>query len=499
MMKREVLVDAREMQALDAYSIKEIGIPSLVLMERAALCAYEECRKRFPGHIRVVVFAGTGNNGADGLVMARMFSMAGDDVRVVVTGNRAHATPEWITQYGILSKLGVAITPEIPDAKTLRGEHCDVVVDAMLGTGLSRPLNEKIAGICDVIRASKAYVVAVDIPTGISADTGAVLGQAVRADLTVTFEFMKRGLALYPGADFAGTCVLRSIGISRRGLDVVDPRAFTLGPEALEDLPVREPWSNKGTCGKLLVIAGSKNMAGAAVLCAEAAYRTGAGLVRIFTTEVNRVIVQTALPEAILTTHDGSLSPEQMDEMLNWADAVVIGPGLGTDGPAGRVLRYVLQYAKVPMVIDADGLNLLARDQEMMKYLNQDMILTPHLGEMSRLSGAPVSQIQADPVRSAREFVSARDVNLVQKDARTVVVPADGRFIYINTQGNAGMATGGSGDVLSGVLGALLCGGMKPQEAAVMGVLLHACAGDRAKEEKGERAMLAGDIIRHLG
>ncbi len=492
---RQVLVTAEEMRRLDAYSIQTIGIPSLVLMERAALAAFEECKKRLPGALRVLIFAGTGNNGADGMVMARLFRMAGDDVRVVVTGNRAHATPEWSTQFGICQKLGIPVTPEIPDAESLRQDRYDLLVDAMLGTGLARPLNDKIGNICDIMAASHCFVAAVDIPTGISADTGAVLGKAVRADLTVTFEFQKRGLALYPGADYAGECVVRSIGISHKGLEAVEPKAFTLRREALCHLPARLAWANKGSCGKVLVMAGSKNMAGAAILAAKAAYRTGAGLVRVFTPECNRLILQTALPEAVLTTYEDSFSPEQMDELLSWADAVVIGPGLSTDGKAKRILRYVLQYVKTPLVADADALNILAANEEMASMLNAGMIITPHLGEMARLTGLPVSQIQADPVRSAREYAAAHEVTVVQKDARTVVVPADGNSCFINTCGNAGMATGGSGDVLSGVLGALLASGMDVAEAAVAGVLLHAAAGDAAAAECGQRAMLAGDII----
>lgn len=494
-----ILVNAAEMRALDGYSIKTIGIPSLVLMERAALSTVEELKKRRPGKSKVLIFAGTGNNGADGLVMARMLAMEGDDVRVVVTGNRGHATEEWLTQFGILGKLDISVTPEIPDAFRLREDRYDVIVDAMLGTGLSRDVSGKLSGIMDTINSASSYVVAVDIPSGISSDTGAVMGNAVKADLTVTFEYGKRGLALFPGAEYAGECVIRRIGIAPQGLDRIAPKAFTLDPEALNDLPARPAASNKGTFGRVLIAAGSENMAGAALLAGEAAYRSGAGLVRIFTPECNRTIIQSRLPEAILTTYAPDFfSPEVLDALCGWASAIVIGPGFGVRDQTIRFLQYILQYAKVPVVIDADGINILARKPELMEYLNRDHILTPHLGEMARLTGVTVPEIKADPVWSAEQFAAKHNVTLVQKDARTVVVPADGRFCYINTCGNSGMATGGSGDVLAGIIGGLLACGLEPAKAAVNGVLMHACAGDRAAAALGERAMLAGDIVREL-
>ncbi len=495
----QVLVTGEEMKALDAYSIDTIGIPSLVLMERAAYVCSEEVDRRVPGKKKVLVFAGTGNNGADGLVMARIFSMEGDDVRVVVTGNRGHATEEWLRQYRICDNLGIPMTPDLPDRDDLRAGGFDVLVDAMLGTGLSREVTGKTAQAIELMNESGIFIVSVDMPSGISSDTGKVMGCAVRASLTVSFEFGKRGLSLFPGEAYAGEKVVRSIGISRLGLDVVAPKAFTLTAEDLKELPVRVPSSNKGTYGRVLVIAGSENMAGAAVLAAESAYRSGAGLVRVFTPECNRLILQTRLPEAILTTYDPEFfSPEVLDALCEWASAIVIGPGLGTRDQAARFLQYILQYAGKPLVIDADAVNILARKPEMREYLNRNCILTPHLGEMSRLSGVPVPQIQEDPVGTAEAFQKDCEAVLVQKDARTVVLPPDGRFCFINTLGNSGMSTGGSGDVLAGIIGGLLAAGMETSKAAVYGVLLHAHAGDLAAAEKGERAMLAGDIVAAL-
>ena len=290
----------------------------------------------------------------------------------------------------------------------------------------------------------------------------------------------------------------RGIGIFTDEIDAA-PKTFTMDESDLSALPHRPAWANKGTFGHVLVIAGSRGMAGAACLCAEAAYRSGAGLVRVYTPECNREILQTRLPEAVLTTYPGDEPPEELPEdMAEWATSVVIGPGLGTSKPAAALLRSVLSYKDLPAVIDADALNLLAASAKTREYLHDRCILTPHLGEMSRLTGRPVPQIQSDPVTSAADFAQAEEITLVQKDARTIVVPPDGRFCFVNTCGNSGMSTGGSGDVLAGVIGGLLAQGLTTDQAAMYGVLMHACAGDRAAEQLGARAVLAGDILRQL-
>ncbi len=495
----KLLVNAEEMRELDRNSIEEIGIPSMVLMERAALSVVEEIKKRRPGRQHVIVFAGTGNNGADGLAIARMMTLLGDKVRVVVTGNRSHATPDWNTQFSICEKLGVAITPDIPDLDESEDASHSVIVDAMLGTGLTREVTGKTAEAVDWINESRGMVISVDIPSGISADTGAVLGTAVKAHLTVTFEVQKLGLALYPGAEYAGTCVTRSIGIVQAPMYDYPVKKYTLSPEDLEDLPARPALSNKGTFGRVLLIAGSRNMAGAAVLAGEAAYRSGAGLVRVLTPECNRTVLQSALPEAILTTYeDVNGSEDLLAAVTGWASAIVIGPGLGLGDTAVRLVRYVLTETEVPVVIDADALNILALHTILMDHLNSRCILTPHLGELSRLSGKSIQEMREDLCENAVNFATKHKVCLVQKDARTIVVPSDGSFVYVNTCGNSGMATGGSGDVLSGVLGGLLAGGLEVPRAAVFGVLMHSHAGDTAAARRGERAVLAGDIIKEL-
>ena len=493
------LLGAAAMKEADRRTIQNIGVPSLVLMERAALSVFEEIKKRRQGQIKALVFAGTGNNGADGLAVARMLKLAGDDVRVTVTGNRAHATEEWLTQYKILQKLNVPVTPELPDREQLHMEHTDLIVDAMLGIGLMRDLQGKTAAAVRLINDSGAFVCAVDIPTGINADSGAVMGSAVKADLTVTFAYKKIGHVLFPGTEYSGETVVSDIGILPLLQDSKDQRVFALEEEDLDVLKKRPADGHKGTFGRVLVVAGSFDMAGAAVLSGSAAYRSGAGLVQILSPECNRLILQTSVPEAILTSYkDNEFSPEKMDAMLNAASSVVIGPGLGICEQSRRFLRYIIQYSKKPVVIDADGLNMLAEKKALMDQLTPNHILTPHMGEMSRLTGKDIAEIKADPVKAAADFVARFPVTLVLKDARTVIASSAGSDICINTCGNSGMATGGSGDVLSGVIGGLLAQKFNPSRAACLGVLMHACAGDRAAAKLGERAVTAGEILRSL-
>ncbi len=492
------LADGLEMRGMDRYSIETIGIPSIVLMEHAAAAAVDEMRGCLEGQPSILIVCGTGNNGADGLAMARLLDNEGYAVQVAPVGNQMKATEEWKTQAEICSRLDIPFVHQELSAEYIRSNRIGVVVDGLFGTGLSRMVTGAFQEAIEAINRSGAYVVSIDIPSGISADSGAVLGCAVKADLTVTFQCEKLGMALYPGKKYCGQTVVRDIGIPPMSQRTVAPRAFTMDETDLEQMPERPSYSNKGTFGRVLVIAGAKNMAGAAILSGTGAYRSGAGLVRVLTVEENRVILQSTLPEAILTTYSGKELPlDVLEEACGWASSIVIGPGLGLSDQTTSLLRYVLQYRKVPVVIDADGLNTLAVHREMLDSLGENAVLTPHLGEMSRLIGTPVSHITMDLPETACTFSERYGAVLVMKDAKTLVADGKNR-LYVNTCGNSGMATGGSGDVLAGVIGGLLAGGMEPFEAASYGVLLHSLAGDAAAAELGERAVTAGEIARRI-
>lgn len=489
-----------EMQAIDAYSIHEIGIPGMVLMEKASMALYEEVVERIPRHSRSLIVVEKGNNGGDGLALGRLMVEAGYDVTIFEIGGVKKASESYQAQRTILNNLGIPVEEKLPD-----GEY-DVIIDGIFGVGLTREVSGIQKEVINVLNKKNAYKVAIDVPSGVDASNGHVLGTAFVADLTVTFGVQKIGLLLYPGASFAGEVVVKQIGFPKKAIDHVNPGAFSyeMGDETL--LPKRIQDSHKGTYGRVLVIAGSKNMAGAAYLSGKAAYRSGSGLVRIFTDEVNRQIIQTLLPEAILTTYDDKKDgADKLVEAVSWADAIVFGPGMGR-GDVTRTFLFVLkEFAKVPVIIDADGLNEIS-DVEAKKTIDTGdflkdfpvpVILTPHMLEMSRLSGYSVSQLKEDRIGIGKAFAKEKQVILVLKDSRTIVTEGDDR-LYINQTGNNGMATGGSGDVLTGIMAGMLAAGMEPFDAAAMAVFLHGRSGDEAAKRYSKRAMLAGDLIQSL-
>ncbi len=493
------LVDRQEMSAMDRHSIETMGIPSIVLMERAAQAVVQEMRGRLVGRPSILVICGTGNNGADGLAIARMLHQKGYPVMAWICGNVEKATQEWQIQQRICENLGIPLLGGILSAQWIQEKQFQVVVDALLGTGLSRNIDAGTQMLMEVVNQSDVYRVAVDIPSGICASNGAIMGGAIQADLTVTFQYQKLGTVLFPGRNYSGEVMVRDIGITHLSQKTVSPKAFTLEEEDMKNLPSRPAYSNKGTFGRLLVVAGSQDMAGAAYLSALAAYRVGAGLVRIYTPEENRMIMQTLLPEAILTTYrPDTLNLDQISWLCHWADAVVIGPGMGVSDWGKSLLAYFLQMGTMPMVLDADALNILAKYPALMEGLRPGLIFTPHLGEMSRLTGLSTAQLAANLPEVTRSFSRHYGVTLVLKDACTLVSQT-GEKLYVNTNGNAGMATAGSGDVLAGILGGLLAEKrMSVFETACYGVFLHGRAGDLARGEKGERSIMARDLTDFL-
>jgi len=481
----------KEMQAADEFTIKKVGVPSLVLMERAALAIADEAASLLEGALGVVTVAcGTGNNAGDGAACARILALRGNKVYICCAGDEKKRSEEFKSQLEWAFAAGV----EEADFEIL--QESDVIVDALFGIGLKRAPQGEFAELIQIINMSRAKVVSADIPSGIDADTGMVLGCAVRADVTVTMQYAKLGCLIGDGAVKTGRLVIADIGIFPVENDVNVA-------EAMDDLelewymPFREEGGNKGTYGKVLVIAGSKDMAGASYLTARAALSVGAGMVKVIAPECNRVILQTLLPEAILSTYGSDEEAvAAVREALPWADSVACGPGLGKNPLTKAILKALFENENIRLVLDADALNVLAEEPDLMAKLPKDCVLTPHLVELSRLSGLAVDALKADPRRTAEKFADKHRCVLVRKDARTMVVDAWGRC-YISTFGNDGMATAGSGDVLTGVIASYAA----QEEAATMlgaaigGVLLHGKGGDKAAEEKGGISMTARDII----
>ena len=490
------IVACREMKELDRRTIEEMGVPSCVLMERAALKTVEEMEAVFGrenSEQRILCVCGSGNNGGDGAAIARILFLHGYRAEIFLAGNREKFTEETARQFHIAQKyqVPVVMNPDWTEYTT--------IVDAVFGVGLTRPVEGRYAQLIRQMNECSAWKVAVDIPSGVDGDTGMELGTAFRADLTVTFGYRKAGLCLYPGRMLAGRTVTADIGIYG---DPADPGNLRHMEESdLDALPERRPDGNKGTFGKVLAVAGSPGMCGAAYLCGASAFAAGAGMVRIFTAEENRIPLQTLLPEAIITCGD---SDEAKEKAYQWSDVLILGPGLGTGDKARDKAEWFLRRAwedRKPVILDADGLNLLSDHPQWRKWLGAHVTLTPHIGEMSRLTGKPADEIIKDRTGSAVSLAGETGTVCVLKDACTVTAGPEGNA-WINLSGNAGMGTAGSGDVLAGVLAGMRCmfagAGYEeadPAKVAALGVFIHGRAGDRAAEKKGIYGMKAGDLI----
>lgn len=494
----QYVVTAKEMKTYDENTIRRIGIPSAVLMERAALAVVEELKCRC-GNLRdkkILVVAGCGNNGGDGIAVGRMLAAANLAVEFVLVGDRQHVSSETQRQITIAENLGFSI-----QSKSVKTEY-DIVVDALFGVGLSRPVEgifQEWVEKMNSLRRQGAMIVSVDIPSGICADDGKVLGAAVTADWTVTFAYAKRGHLLYPGKGHTGKLLVRDIGIPAQAHFGQAPAAFCYGAEDIEAaLPRRQPDGNKGTFGKVLLAAGSYDMCGAALLCGESILRTGAGMVKIITPACNREIIQKTLPEAMLYSYEEQPKLAVVEQAVQWADVIVAGPGMGTGNQADLLLSWLLLAEGKPVVLDADGLNLIAAKEELLRRagrLGKKLVITPHPGELVRLLDSTMEQYRQSRGDLVCQIAEMLGCTVVAKDAATIVKQAGREQIYINTSGCDGMATAGSGDVLAGMIGGLLAQKMKPFEAAAAGVYLHGLAGMRAAKRLGSHAVMASDLI----
>lgn len=482
------LPDGIQMNAADRYTIEHIGIPSLVLMERAALKTVEIIKKHGTDTSAALIVCGSGNNGGDGFAIARLLKEKGEEVQVLFAGKESSLSGECGVQKGIAERLGIIILTEIPDAEYT------VIIDAMFGVGLCREIEGKYADIIRWMNCQHCEKVAVDIPSGVNAADGTIFGTAFRADYTVSMACVKAGCELYPGKDYAGETEAVQIGIDPSYFDDIEDVSVTYEENDISALlPERKENSHKGNYGKVLMITGSSGMAGAAYLSAKAAYAVGAGLVRIYTPEDNRMILQQLLPEAIISCYH-EFNETELVRFLDWADVICIGCGLGTGAVAQAILECTMKKKEVPCVIDADGLNLLSCRMNLIKEDGNPIILTPHMKEMSRLTGITIDGLVAGRMETVRRFTEKYPVTCVLKDSRTIV-RQKGRHPFINLAGNSAMAKAGSGDVLAGVITGILAQGRDAYQSACLGVYIHACGGDEARKEKGSYSVLARDLI----
>ena len=489
----QLWVNAAQMKAADQYTIQKLGVPSLELMEHAAQACVQVLEDEKVDLSHVCVVCGSGNNGGDGFAIARILQNNRYSVETFCVGNPEHYTEETQEQMHRLQECGGKITYGMPQE-----DSYSVIIDAVFGVGLSRKVEGRYRQVIEQMNRMRGTKFAVDIPSGLSATTGCILGCAFKADYTVTFQLKKIGLELSQGRTMAGRVIVPDIGISTDSICEDQEIVRTAGKDIYRKmLPDRPEDSNKGTYGRLLVIAGSKGMAGAAYLNAHAAYMIGAGLVRIYTSSDNREILQTLLPEAIVTTYE-EYNKEELLSLLTWADSVCIGSGLGMSRLSEKILKTVIEYVKVPCLIDADGLNLLAENKN---YLNQmaerRFVSTPHMKEMSRLTGTPVEELKADRIQILKDFISRYRITCVLKDSRTLIASEE-KGIRMNLTGNSAMAKAGSGDVLAGVISGWMVQGKEAEDAAELGTYIHGLSGDLAKFEKGVYSVMARDLIEYI-
>jgi hydroxyethylthiazole kinase-like uncharacterized protein yjeF len=500
------LVGSAEMREIDRSAIDAFGIPSLTLMDRAGRAVAEAALELAGPKGRVVVVCGGGNNGGDGYVAARLLRGAGRDARVLALVPAERLSPDARAVHGQAQRAGVPVDEAGELARVDAGVG-DVVVDAIFGTGLARPPDGAFAGAIAGIEAARvagARVLAVDVPSGLSADTGQPLGPCVRADRTVTFGFQKRGLVLFPGAAFAGEVSLADIGIPPEAA-----RRVPTGCELVSDVearmlvPARAPDAHKGDAGRLLVVAGSAGKTGAAHLALTGALRGGAGLVTLAARADVLTLALSGRPEAMSAAlpGEGPLARADLQPLLALArdvDALAIGPGIPRGPETAELLLALLARAKKPAIVDADGLNALAEAAAGLAELGIPLLLTPHPGEMARLCRLTAEEVQADRIGVAAAKAREWRATVVLKGARTVVADPDGPPAVIYA-GNAGLATGGTGDVLAGLCGALLAGGLPPPAAARVGAHVHGRAGDLVARRLGQRGLLAGDLGEAIG
>lgn len=485
------ILTAASMKNADQNTI-DSGTPSQALMERAAKAALAILEQKFDTSL-VLFLCGGGNNGGDGIAMARFLAENNGHARVLYLGKLTEeGKPDSTQMSAECARQLSLLPPQVELCTALHTEGVTAVVDAIFGIGLTRPIEGHIKAVIETVRSLCLPTLAVDIPSGLHADTGAVMGAVLPATVTVAIAALKFGHLLYPGAGFCGELLTVDIGVHSQTAN-----GRLLEKSDLAALPPRPANAHKGRFGRLLVIGGSVGMSGAGYFAAKAALRTGAGLVEIFAPLQNRTIYQIQLPEALLTLYD----PENFHETallqaISRADAVAIGMGLSQSEAARRMVSCALRNTDVPLILDADALNLMAGDIRLLTQCasrTTPTVLTPHLMEMSRLIGKPVPTIAADPVAHATSLAKQLGATVVQKDARTVIT--DGDEVYLNTFGNSGMATGGSGDVLSGIIASLAAQGSSATDAARLGVLTHALAGDAALCHRGNHGMIASDII----
>ncbi len=506
------LAAPKQMNEIDSYAINRLGIPGIVLMENAAARVVEEIADQCGGSVlgrNVLLLAGKGNNGGDAFAAARMLDAAGAKASLFLLVQRNEVTGDARINLDRLANTGIEVI-ELTDERQIALldaslKDSELVIDGIFGTGFRGRPEGAAKAVIEAVNHSKKRVIAIDIPSGVNGETGETPGVCIKAAVTVTFCLPKPGLILHPGCEQTGRLVVADIGILPEAVERANINMHVIDREQVTDIiPKRSNDSSKGDYGKVLIVTGSTGMTGSGCLAANAAMRTGSGLVYVAVPAGLSTIYSTKLTEPIILplqdNGSGSLSAAcsgQIVKAMNRMDAAAIGPGLSLNDEIVEAVRKVIRESRIPLVLDADALNAAARDASMLRDCKAEVVITPHPGEMARLTGLSIREVQNDRLKVAAEFARRYGVIVVLKGSRTVVALPDGT-IHVNVTGNPGMATGGAGDVLAGIIVSLAGQGVKPAEAAIAGVYLHGAAGDAAAGKKGMHGMIASDIIEEL-
>lgn len=504
------LVTKKQMQEIDRRATAEFNIPSIILMENAGVGSFWALEEEFPnlGEATVTIFVGGGNNGGDGLVLARHLFNHAIKVKVYLLKEADKFSQDALTNLTIAKSIGIPIK-EILNDEILEKEKdnilsSDIIIDAILGTGISGEVTGFLSQVINFLNTTNKPIVAIDTPSGLDVDTGFPLGACIRANSTFTFGLPKIGLLLYPGARLSGKVSLVDISLPEQLLQDKNIKINLLLEENLPLLPHRDEDAHKGSCGKVVIIAGSVGMTGAAVMTSQSCLAIGAGLVILCIPKSLNPIVEVKLTEVITKplpeTNEQTLGLNSYDkimELVKTTNAVAIGPGLGRNSEVVSLIRKLVSNINIPMVIDADGLFALANNLHLLNEKTSPVIITPHHGEMAYLLGISIDEVKKDRIGIAQRFAKKYQVFVVLKGARTIIADPQ-ENIYINSTGNSGMATAGSGDVLTGIITGLLAQKVPVLDAAKLGVFLHGLAGDMILEEKGIFSLIASDLISYI-
>ncbi|MBI4744364.1 MAG: NAD(P)H-hydrate dehydratase [Actinobacteria bacterium] len=504
------VVTSKEMEQIELASVSQLGISIYDLMEKAGKAVADAVIQKFTDvkNKQIVIVSGKGNNGGDGFVAGRILAKSKAKVNFFLLSSQDELKGEAALAFnslGDLSSKCQVLTPENFESFKNKVSQADIIIDAIFGFGFKGAVKDFIADVIDVTNDSNAFLVSVDIPSGVEADSGHIHSVCVRADETITFGLSKIGLLLYPGAEHTGKLTVADIGFPPEAISSVDIKAEVIeGKDIKRILPERPPDIHKKKCGQVLVIAGSIGMTGAAVLTAESALRSGAGIVMLGVPKSLNSIFEQKLTEVMTIpldeTFNHALGIEAFDQIVELSgsfDVVVIGPGLSLDPSTVLLVRRLIKEINLPIVLDADGLNAMVGEEKKFAKRLAPTIITPHPGELSRLLKTTSDEIQQDRITFVKQAAKEWNVVVVLKGAHTIIGSPDGE-IKINITGNSGMATAGTGDVLTGLIGGFLAQKLSPLNASVLGTYLHGLAGDIGVEKTTEYCLVASDLIKYL-